>query len=178
MIVSAMKRGDYFCISYARDEEMFGGPKIVCPQWSYTNSFGYNEVPWYAGSDVSFITRQNPTVALKFILALLNSKLFFAWLFYKGKRKGGMLELCQKPLSDIPIKVISHQEQKPFVSSVDKILAAKQRDVSADTSALEDEIDKLVYALYGLTSAEIKHVENALPKSRSQTSENDDDDSE
>jgi hypothetical protein len=42
---------------------------------------------------------------------------------------------------------------------VDRTLAAKQRDAEADTSALEREIDKLVYALYGLTPEEIKIVE-------------------
>jgi len=30
----------------------------------------------------------------------------------------------------------------------DRILAAKQRDAGADTSALERELDELVYALY------------------------------
>lgn len=173
MIASAMKRGDYFCISYARDEEMFEGPKIVSPQRSYRNTFGYNEVSWYASADVYFITNPAPTVSLKFILALLNSKLYFAWLYYKGKRKGEMMELYQKPLSEIPIKVVSHQEQKPFIALVDKVLTAKQRDAEEDTSALEDEIDQLVYALYGLSSAEIKHVENALPKPRNQTSDDD-----
>ena len=178
MIASAMKRGDYFCISYARDEEMFEGPKIVSPQRSYRNTFGYNEVPWYASADVYFITNPAPTVSLKFVLALLNSKLYFAWLYYKGKRKGEMMELYQKPLSEIPIKVVSHQEQKSFVALVDKILAAKQRNVDADTSLLEDEIDRLVYALYELTTTEIKHVENALPKSRNQISDDNEDDSE
>ena len=37
---------------------------------------------------------------------------------------------------------------------VARILVAKQRDAKADTSALEREIDKLVYALYGLTPEE------------------------
>ncbi len=46
-------------------------------------------------------------------------------------------------------------------SCFDRILAAKQRDASADTSALEREIDELVYALYGLTPEEIKIVEDA-----------------
>ena len=41
----------------------------------------------------------------------------------------------------------------------DRLLAAKQRDAEADTSALEREIDELVYALYGLTPEEIKLVE-------------------
>ena len=41
-------------------------------------------------------------------------------------------------------------------SLVDRILAAKQRDAEADTSALEREIDQQVYALYGLTPEESK----------------------
>jgi hypothetical protein len=41
------------------------------------------------------------------------------------------------------------------------LLAAKQRDAEADTSALEREIDKFVYALYGLTPEEIQIVESA-----------------
>ena len=51
--------------------------------------------------------------------------------------------------------------QKQVVALVDKILAAKQRDAAADVSALEREIDELVYALYGLTQEEIKIVEGA-----------------
>ena len=42
-----------------------------------------------------------------------------------------------------------------------RILAAKQRDAGADVSALEREIDELVYALYGLTPEEIQLVEGA-----------------
>ena len=42
----------------------------------------------------------------------------------------------------------------------DRILAAKQR-ADADMSALEREIDRLVYALYGLTPEEIQIVEGA-----------------
>jgi hypothetical protein len=44
---------------------------------------------------------------------------------------------------------------------VDRILAAKAQDASADVSALERELDELVYALYGLTPEEIKIVEGA-----------------
>ncbi|MCZ7638618.1 MAG: hypothetical protein M5U12_22730 [Verrucomicrobia bacterium] len=44
---------------------------------------------------------------------------------------------------------------------VDRLLAAKARDAEADTSALEREMDQLVYALYGLTPEEIKIVEGA-----------------
>ena len=70
-----------------------------------------------------------------------------------------MLELCPKPVSEIPIKRIAPDEQKPFINLVDRILAAKQRDTEADTCALEREIDQLVYQLYDLTENEIAIVE-------------------
>ena len=44
---------------------------------------------------------------------------------------------------------------------VTRILAAKTADPSADTSALEREIDVRVYQLYGLTEDEIRIVEGA-----------------
>ena len=53
------------------------------------------------------------------------------------------------------------EKQKPVERLVDRILAAKQRDAEADTSALEREIDELVYALYGLTSEEKALVQAA-----------------
>jgi len=52
-----------------------------------------------------------------------------------------------------------HFEDVAVVGLVKRILAAKQRDARADTSEMEQEIDRHVYALYGLTPEEIKIVE-------------------
>ena len=49
-------------------------------------------------------------------------------------------------------------------TEVDRILAAKERDPKADTTAWEREIDRLVYELYGLTEDEIKLVEESTAK--------------
>ena len=43
--------------------------------------------------------------------------------------------------------------------STDGILGAKRANPQADTSALEREIDQLVYQLYGLTEEELNIVE-------------------
>jgi adenine-specific DNA-methyltransferase len=57
-------------------------------------------------------------------------------------------------------------EQIPFIKTdildeiVTQILQLKQQNPVADTSALEAEIDVMVYQLYGLTEDEIKIVEN------------------
>lgn len=45
----------------------------------------------------------------------------------------------------------------------DQILAPMRADAGAGTSAPEAEIDRHVYALYGLTPAEIKIVEDSSP---------------
>lgn len=46
---------------------------------------------------------------------------------------------------------VEHLHYDVIVRSDNRILATKQRDPAADTSALERGIDRLVYALYGLT---------------------------
>jgi len=149
----------------------FNQPKIVAPQRSKTNTFGYNEIPWYAASDVFFITsKENSEIELKYILALLNSKLYYQWLYHRGKRKGQTLELIAKPLSEIPIKEISPEDQKPFIDLVDQILEITStpyynpKNPPVKQKELEKQIDNLVYKLYGLTDEEIKIVEEKNEK--------------
>ena len=136
--------------------------KIVCPQRSKTNTFGYNECDWYASADVYYITNPKKDYHIKYILGLLNSKLYYIWLYHKGKRKGETLELYQKPLSEIPIKKSSLDIQNSIVKIVDKIIAFKKASPNQDTSLLERQIDTIVYDIYGLTDAEIKIVEQSI----------------
>lgn len=159
----------WYILDRTRENKIFDSPKIVVPQRSYTNTFGYNETDWYASADVYFIIQNNESVSLKYILALLNSKLYYIWLYYRGKRKGNMLELYQKPLSEIPIKEISGTDQKPFVEIVNKILdLTKSDDYISDSIAkatvkeYEHQIDQMVYKLYGLTAEEIKIIEASI----------------
>jgi hypothetical protein len=167
MIASAFRRGDYFCVSYARDIKNFISPKIIVPQRSKINTFGYNEIPWFARADVYFITGKDENISLKYILSLLNSKLYYAWLYHRGKRKGEVLELYLKPLSEIPIKGISTSKQQNFISLVDKILLITQDDkyvINSDKQTqvkeYQEQVDHLVYKLYGLSDEEISLVED------------------
>ncbi|MGE0680663.1 MAG: hypothetical protein AB7P69_07115 [Candidatus Binatia bacterium] len=70
-------------------------------------------------------------------------------------------ECYPEPVSLLKIKRGTESAQKQFVALVDRILVAKRNDPDADTSALEREIDELVYALYDLTPEEIQIVEGA-----------------
>ena len=140
----------------------FSKPKIVAPQRSPTNTFGYNEIPWFASADVYFITELDYYISLKYVLALLNSKLYYLWLYHRGKRKGETLELYKRPLSEIPIKKITRKEQLPFIKLADEIIDIKNHDTKGDTIRLEREIDHLVNQLYSLTEEEIAIVEESV----------------
>jgi hypothetical protein len=97
---------------------------------------------------------------IKYILALLNSKLLNAIYHFISQEEGkAMAQVKTQVVESIQTPCVTIKQQKPFITLVDKILAAKDADPQADTSALEREIDSLVYILYGLTEDEIGVVE-------------------
>ena len=161
-----LANGNYFVLFNPKKEEYFTTPKIIAPYRSKRNTFAYNETPWFASQDVCYILPQSPEFEPKYLLAFLNSNLCFKWLQFKGKRKGDILELYKKPISEIPIRKISKDNQRVFVNAVDRILAiTKDNDYlqnpqkQARVKVLEQEIDQMVYKLYGLTEEEIRIVE-------------------
>ena len=163
---SAFNSGYWYVMSTSRRVDMEGA-KIVAPQRSPQNTFGYNEIPWYTSADVYFITEKYKSVLLKYILALLNSKLTYLWLYNRGKRKGETLELYQKPLSEIPIKEVPLDDQRSFIEIVDKILCITNSvdyltnsSKEAKVKEYESQIDQMVYKIYDLTNDEIEIVEN------------------
>ncbi len=158
-----------YSLTRPRKEYMFPSDKIVAPYKSRGNIFGYNDYEWYASGDVYYINKKRNNQNIKYILSLLNSKLYGVWLYKKGKRKGDLIELYQKPLSEIPIKEISSEKQQPFIDLVDQILSITKDDDYLDNSdkqervkKLEEKIDSLVYDLYNLTPDEIKIVEDFI----------------
>lgn len=62
-------------------------------------------------------------------------------------------------LRELLIPKISNTKQNKFIEKVDQILLLKKENPQADTTLLEQEIDAMVYELYGLTEEEIKIVE-------------------
>ena len=96
---------------------------------------------------------------MKFLTGVLNSKLIAYWLRNKGKMQGSNYQVDKEPLMNIPLPPATNEQQQPIINLVDQILSAKKSNTTVDTSELEQEIDKLVYALYGLTDEEIDIIE-------------------
>ncbi|WP_395051662.1 Eco57I restriction-modification methylase domain-containing protein [Flavobacterium sp.] len=100
---------------------------------------------------------------LKYLLGIINSN--FA-TFYIRKiafdlTEGAFTKVRTNQLGRLPIPNISKEDQQLFIEKVNEILFSKSQDPKADTLALEQEIDAMVYELYGLSEEEIKIVENS-----------------
>ena len=79
---------EWWQLQWPRTQDIFENPKIVVPMRSYRNTFGINEIPWYAASDVYYLIPKSNDESIKYIISLLNSKAYYYWLYFKGKRKG------------------------------------------------------------------------------------------
>ena len=99
-------------------------------------------------------------IDLRYLLGILNSRYASILL---SNRRGGDYHIYPEHLRNIPIPLVKMSRQQPVIILVDKILAAKKKKRAADTTALERQIDKWVYKLYGLTKEEIEIVENGKP---------------
>lgn len=167
-LIEKIRKNDkepWYSLVRPREERIFKNPKIVIPYRSRYNDFSYNESDFYCSSDVYFIInkKNDETVDLKYILALINSKLYYMWLVDKGKMKGELLELYRKPLTEIRIKQISSLRQKPFIEKVDKLLLLNNELIDEVNSFKEwlqlkfniEEISKYLEEYYKLDLKEL-----------------------
>ena len=136
--------------------------KIVVPYRAEHNRFAYDNQQYFNdGGDIRAIVIKSPKFNIKYILAILNSRLIDWFYGFIGKPKGKVKEYFNTPLSLIPIKEISLTDQQPFIRLVDLIISEKKINFHVDTSTLEAEIDQRVYKLYDLTEEEIEIVETS-----------------
>ncbi len=100
-----VKKGmkNWWELQWARDESIFIKEKIVGRQRSIENKFALVRGDFYASADVYYLSGKDRKISLKYILAFLNSNVFYKWFRYNGKSKGKYLELYSTPLKETPI---------------------------------------------------------------------------
>ncbi|EAH7309597.1 class I SAM-dependent DNA methyltransferase [Campylobacter coli] len=146
----------------ARDEKFFtGSPRIVALRKCVGGpKFSYVDFDCYVSATFYVIKTQR--INVKYLTAILNSKLIAFWLKHKGKMQGNNYQIDKEPLLNIPIVTINSKNQKiadELINLVDEILKVKEQDKNANTQELENKINSLVYKLYNLTEDEIKIIE-------------------
>ena len=141
---------------------LYSRPKIVFAKIALRTEAFYDEQGEYASINTNCMHSFKPNYLPYYILGWLNSKLFqfvFECFFDGLKMAGGYLLYTAPNLNNLYIKNASKEVQEPISDRVSQIQNIKKTNPFADTTNLENEIDQLVYKLYGLTDEEIKIVE-------------------
>jgi adenine-specific DNA-methyltransferase len=167
----------------AREERFFLNEKVIvqrkCPGRPI---FTYSNFDTYVSA--TFFLIQTERVNLKYLTALLNSKLIAFWLKNKGKMQGNNYQIDKEPLLEIPI--VQTDKQHIIATLVDYILLVHQprkeqliKYIGNDLiiHSFEEVIDQAFYELYFGNEPEIQelkilsHLENLKQISEQYTGE-------
>lgn len=107
------------------------------------------------------IVKDNPAYSLDCLLAILNSKLATYYHFNHSPKatKGAFPKILVQDIKDFPLPKLNNDDKLRLESLVFEILKIKNTDEYTETQNLEEEIDSIVYKLYGLTYEEVKVVD-------------------
>ncbi len=131
--------------------QQFKEEKIVYPVIANNESiFTYDGNGFYHNDKIFHISANKET---KYLTALLNSKVAFWMIKRMCASLGAGFEQRKIFIELLPIPKIPQEAQKPFEIVVDKIMELKAK--SEETKELENQIDRKVYELYGLSEDEI-----------------------
>jgi type I restriction-modification system DNA methylase subunit len=144
---------------------------IIKREGAGTITASFDEDKYYTIGSTFIVNKKSDDFNLRYILALLNSKLINYWYGQRYKTVTQSINSYQK----LPIKIVSLEKQQPLIKLVDKILSLNKRlnelkekstdekaKIEADIKKTDQEIDELVYKIYGITEAEKKIIEESL----------------
>ena len=146
---------------WMRTPEIFECPKILTRQTADEIIAAYDDENYYYANTLHGTAIIDQTYHPYYLLGILNSRIT-TWYYRSNSDEEGKVfaQIKIELLRKLPIPKASSTRQKQVVDLVKKIMTAKQRNLETDTTALEREIDQIVYK-HDLTEAEIKIVEGA-----------------
>ena len=137
----------------------FDKPKIVWKQTSKNQTFMIDTEGYYLTiTGQMIVIKNNDLDKLKYILSILNSKLFKYYMLSVASNLSGVgIRWIPAFIEKVPIPKVDKKTEDKIVGLVDKVIDKKRSKV--DSLEEEREIDRLVYGLYGLSEEEIKIIE-------------------
>ncbi len=161
-----------------RNEKIFLSPEKIITQriggGSSVIVAALDNKQHYTFNSVNNLILQDENFSIKYILALLNSKLLNWYYVTKFTNRSKLtVNISKTNLEQLPIKKITYKEQNAFDDIVNSILDLKNRiknkpensdewkSLEERIEALEKKVNQEVYKLYGLTPEEIETVEGS-----------------
>ena len=158
--------GAWFSYMYFKSEN-FKTKLIVTPALINKPRFAFAEEDVLFALGTAGVFGVAPKSDYHLILGVLNSKLINFYIKRQApEKRGGYFQLNSKVLSKIPIKLPSNKKEELIAekisAKVKEILKTKKKDEEADTTKDEEEINDLVFDLYGTTPEERKTIEKSI----------------
>lgn len=128
-------------------------------------SFDEQGVFYQTATLYGYVKKDDVLVSYKVLMAVLNSRL--CWWFMQNTgtvMSGGFYRY--KPAYIKPFPMPSDMVLSKSSLEIENLVKAIEQEKENDTSALENQIDFLVYHLYGLTYDEVLIVDPETPISR------------
>lgn len=154
----------WYSLHRSRDISMFRSKKILTPEISLGCNMSLDENGFYHNTQI-YTLQPNGCYEkyINVILGILNSKLFWFYISNIGNvLRGGFFRFKTKYIEGFPVPNLNKSNEN-IVKSIDilvaRILYSKKKNPNIDTSMEENEIDSLVYHLYGLTYDEVEIID-------------------
>jgi hypothetical protein len=142
--------------------EEFEKEKIIWQAISKRMAFAYDPKGiYYCDVTTYFMTGNN----LKYLLAIMNSKLF-EYSLLNIYLEGDTFKSKNAIIQNFPIPKKRDERTDELVEIINNIIVAKQKNQTVDISSWASKIDLLVYHLYGLTYDEVLIVDPETPITR------------
>jgi len=141
---AAFQRGDceWWRFTWPLHKELYTGPKIITPYIAPENRFGFDSHTEFFGlTDTTIIFAQEHSPDLRYLLALLNSKLLTFRYRYIGKAKDYRYEFFENGLKKLPIKLANEEVTQTLIT-----LAQKMLDLNFLRQTLYDEFREMLQA--------------------------------
>ncbi|MFM2357353.1 MAG: hypothetical protein RJA61_90 [Candidatus Parcubacteria bacterium] len=149
-----------------RKEDIFKLPKIYITRTGNPIKSFYDENTYASNNFFSLQAKDyssNTPENLKFILACLVSKFsnYFIRTFACPRLGNTFIETKITHLLNLPIPSVSEEKRMSIIELVDLVIKEKKKDIEADISKIESQIDELVIDLYGLNEEEKEIIRNS-----------------
>jgi hypothetical protein len=144
---------------------MFEQPKIITAEISLGCNMTYDTMGLFHNTKCYTILLKDRYKEHELAyLGLFNSEIMWLFLSETGYvLRGGFFCFKTKYLEPFPVPELPKEIAETLSQKVRIILDEKSTNSTADTSKLENEIDLLVYHLYGLTYDEVLIVDPGTP---------------
>jgi len=135
------------------------GKKLIAPRTAAHVSFAFDESKSvFKGTNTMVVSKNIPTL---YLLGILNSKLSNYWYSnYGTKYHGSYFKFEPKLVKENCLPILFVKEKESDITNLVKKIISHKKESKPPDDYIE-QLDDLIFEIYGLTSEEIKIIKNA-----------------